>query len=486
MSEIFDVAVIGAGPGGYVAAIRCAQLGLNTVCIDEWKNTKGKASLGGTCLNVGCIPSKALLESSENYFQIQHKVSAHGITAQNVTVDVPVMIARKDKIVTMFTAGIASLFKKNKVKSMHGRGTLLQREASANTWQIKVDDSGNAETIQAKHVIVATGSVPRPLPFAPIDNAMILDNAGALALTEVPKRLGVIGAGVIGLEMGSVWRRLGAEVTILEAMPGFLMAADEQIAKEAKSIFAKEPGLQINTGVNIKSVKVTGDTVTIGYSDSDNQEQVLEVDKLIVAIGRIPNTAGLGLQENGLQVDERGFVMVDQYCRTNLTNVYAVGDVVRGPMLAHKASEEGVAVAETILHVEKGAAGELEAVDFNTVPWVIYTAPEIAWVGKNEQELRAAGIAYKAGQFPFIANGRARAMGETSGFIKVLADEKTDRVLGVHMIGPHVSELISEAVMAMKFSASSQDIACIVHAHPSLSEVFHEAALGVDKRALHI
>lgn len=486
MSEIFDVAVIGAGPGGYVAAIRCAQLGLNTVCIDEWKNTKGKASLGGTCLNVGCIPSKALLESSENYFQIQHKVSAHGITAQNVTVDVPVMIARKDKIVTMFTAGIASLFKKNKVKSMHGRGTLLQREASANAWQIKVDDSGNAETIQAKHVIVATGSVPRPLPFASIDNVMILDNAGALALTEVPKRLGVIGAGVIGLEMGSVWRRLGAEVTILEAMPGFLMAADEQIAKEAKSIFAKEPGLQINTGVNIKSVKVTGDTVTIGYSDSDNQEQVLEVDKLIVAIGRIPNTAGLGLQENGLQVDERGFVMVDQYCRTNLTNVYAVGDVVRGPMLAHKASEEGVAVAETILHVEKGEAGELEAVDFNAVPWVIYTAPEIAWVGKNEQELRAAGIAYKAGQFPFIANGRARAMGETSGFIKVLADEKTDRVLGVHMIGPHVSELISEAVMAMKFSASSQDIACIVHAHPSLSEVFHEAALGVDKRALHI
>ncbi|MER0170524.1 MAG: dihydrolipoyl dehydrogenase [Nitrosomonas sp.] len=486
MSETFDVAVIGAGPGGYVAAIRCAQLGLNTVCIDEWKNPKGKASLGGTCLNVGCIPSKALLESSENYFQIQHKVSAHGITAENVSVDVPVMIARKDKIVTMFTTGIASLFKKNKVKSMHGRGTLLKRDASTNTWQIKVDDNGTAETIQAKHVIVATGSVPRPLPFAEVDNVMILDNAGALALTEVPKRLGVIGAGVIGLEMGSVWRRLGAEVTILEAMPGFLMAADEQIAKEAKSIFAKETGLQINTGVNIKSVKVTGDTVTVGYSDSNNQEQILEIDKLIVAIGRIPSTAGLGVQENGLQVDERGFVVVDQYCRTNLANVYAVGDVVRGPMLAHKASEEGVAVAEMIQHMEKGQTDELETVDFNTVPWVIYTAPEIAWVGKNEQELRAAGIAYKAGQFPFIANGRARAMGETSGFIKVLADEKTDRVLGVHMIGPHVSELISEAVMAMKFSASSEDIACIVHAHPSLSEVFHEAALGVDKRALHI
>lgn len=486
MSETFDVAVIGAGPGGYVAAIRCAQLGLNTVCIDEWKNPKGKASLGGTCLNVGCIPSKALLESSENYFQIQHKVSVHGITVENVSVDVPVMIARKDKIVTMFTTGIASLFKKNKVKSIHGRGTLLQREASAGTWQIKVDDNGTAEIIQAKHVIVATGSVPRPLPFAEIDNAMILDNAGALALTEVPKRLGVIGAGVIGLEMGSVWRRLGAEVTILEAMPGFLMAADEQIAKEAKSIFAKETGLQINTGVNIKSVKVTGDTVTVGYSDSNNQEQILEVDKLIVAIGRIPNTAGLGVQENGLQVDERGFIVADQHCRTNLAHVYAVGDVVRGPMLAHKASEEGVAVAEMIHHVEKGQTDEPETVDFNTVPWVIYTAPEIAWVGKNEQELRAAGIAYKAGQFPFIANGRARAMGETSGFVKVLADEKTDRVLGVHMIGPHVSELISEAVMAMKFSASSEDIACIIHAHPSLSEVFHEAALGVDKRALHI
>ncbi|MDO8893643.1 dihydrolipoyl dehydrogenase [Nitrosomonas sp.] len=486
MAETFDVAVIGAGPGGYVAAIRCAQLGLNTICIDEWKNPKGKASLGGTCLNVGCIPSKALLESSENYYHIKHKLSAHGITTENVSVDVPVMIARKDKIVTKFTTGIASLFKKNKVKSMHGKGTLLKRETSANTWQIKVDDSGSTETVQAKHVIIATGSVPRSLSFAPIDNDRILDNAGALALTEVPKRLGVIGAGVIGLEMGSVWRRLGAEVTILEAMPGFLMAADEQVAKEAKSLFVKESGLQINTGVNIKSIKTSKSNVVINYSDSSNQEQSLEVDKLIIAIGRIPNTTGLGVKDNGLLLDERGFIAVDQYCCTNLTNVYAVGDVVRGPMLAHKASEEGVAVAEMITHLEQGQASENEAVDFNIIPWVIYTAPEIAWVGKNEQELKAAGIVYKIGQFPFIANGRARAMGETSGFIKILADEKTDRVLGVHMIGPHVSELISEAVMAMKFSASSEDIACIVHAHPSLSEVFHEAALGVDKRALHI
>lgn len=486
MAETFDVAVIGAGPGGYVAAIRCAQLGLNTICIDEWKNPKGKASFGGTCLNVGCIPSKALLESSENYYHIKHKLSAHGITTENVSVDVPVMIARKDKIVTMFTTGIASLFKKNKVKSMHGKGTLLKRETSANTWQIKVDDSGSTETVQAKHVIIATGSVPRSLSFAPIDNDRILDNAGALALTEVPNRLGVIGAGVIGLEMGSVWRRLGAEVTILEAMPGFLMAADEQVAKEAKSLFAKESGLQINTGINIKSIKTSKNAVVVNYNDSSNQEQRLEVDKLIIAIGRIPNTTGLGVNDNGLLLDERGFIAVDPYCRTNLTNVYAVGDVVRGPMLAHKASEEGVVVAEMIMHLEKGRVSENEAVDLSIIPWVIYTAPEIAWVGKNEQELKAAGIAYKAGQFPFIANGRARAMGDTSGFIKILADEKTDRVLGVHMIGPHVSELISEAVMAMKFSASSEDIASIVHAHPSLSEVFHEAALGVDKRALHI
>lgn len=486
MAEIFDVAVIGAGPGGYVAAIRCAQLGLNTVCIDEWKNAKGKASLGGTCLNVGCIPSKALLESSENFHQIQHKASAHGITAEGVSVDVPVMIARKDKIVTTFTMGIASLFKKNKVKSMYGRGTLLKREAAATIWQIKVTHDDQSEIIEAKHVIVATGSTPRPLPFAPIDNDRILDNAGALALTEIPKRLGVIGAGVIGLEMGSVWCRLGAEVTILEAMPGFLMAADEQVAKEAKNVFTKETGLQINTGITIRSVKTSGQVVTVDYNDSNNEQQKLKVDKLIVAIGRIPNTVGLGVEDNGLLLDERGFIVVDQFCRTNLDNVYAVGDVVRGPMLAHKASEEGVSVAEMIEHIEKSQTGGIEAIDFNMIPWVIYTAPEIAWVGKNEQELKAAGVAYKVGQFPFIANGRARAIGETSGFVKILADEQTDRVLGVHMIGPHVSELISEAVMAMKFSASSQDIACIVHAHPSLSEVFHEAALGVDKRALHI
>ncbi|HLP81295.1 MAG TPA: FAD-dependent oxidoreductase, partial [Nitrosomonas sp.] len=317
-TEIFDVAVIGAGPGGYVAAIRCAQLGLNAVCIDEWKNGKGKPSLGGTCLNVGCIPSKALLESSENFHHIQHNASAHGISAEKVSVDVPVMIARKDKIVTTFTMGIASLFKKNKVKSMHGRGTLLKREGEESAWRIKVTHDEQSEIIQAKHVIVATGSTPRPLPFVAIDNDRVLDNAGALALTEVPKRLGVIGAGVIGLEMGSVWRRLGAEVTILEAMPDFLMAADEQIAKEAKSVFTKETGLQINTGIKINSIKLSGQTVIVDYNNSNNEPQILEVDKLIVAVGRVPNTQGLGIEDNELLVDERGFIMVDQFCRTNL------------------------------------------------------------------------------------------------------------------------------------------------------------------------
>ncbi len=485
MSKSFDVAVIGAGPGGYVAAIRCAQLGLNTVCIDEWENSKGKISLGGTCLNVGCIPSKALLESSENYFRAIHKFPAHGIKAEGISVDVPLMIARKDKIVTTFTSGIAALFRKNKVTSMHGKGTILKREKNEKTWQIEISNKKAAEKIQSKYVIIATGSTPRQLSFAPIDNEKILDNVGALALTEIPERLGVIGAGVIGLEMGSVWRRFGAEVSILEAMPEFLMAADEQVAKEAYKIFRKEPGLSIQTNIKIKSVKHNKKNVVVEYSDSSSELQKLEVNKLIVAVGRVPNTAGLGSEVIDLKIDDRGCIVVDEFCRTNLTNIYAVGDVVRGPMLAHKASEEGVAVAETILGIESGS-NVTHKVDFNVIPWVIYTSPEIAWVGKTEQELKAAGTPYKAGQFPFIANGRARALGETAGFVKVLADEATDRILGVHMIGPYVSELISEAVVAMEFAASSEDIARIIHAHPSLSEVLHEAALNADGRALHI
>ncbi len=479
MSQSFDVAVIGAGPGGYVAAIRCAQLGLNTVCIDEWQNPQGKASLGGTCLNVGCIPSKALLESSENYERAAHKFSAHGIKLQDLSMDVPVMIARKDKIVAAFTGGIAMLFRRNKITSMHGRGTLLKGGNGGDAWQIEVKNGDKAEVVGAKHVIIATGSTPRQLPFAPVDNERILDNVGALALTETPQRLGVIGAGVIGLEMGSVWRRLGSEVTILEALPGFLMAADEQVAKEAQKIFIKELGLMIQTGVKISAIKTSKKNITVEYADAQGEAQKLEVDKLIVAVGRIPNTAGLGAKNVGLQMDDHGRIKVDSHCRTNLPNVYAVGDVVRGPMLAHKASEEGVAVAEII-------AGQAGHVNLDTIPWVIYTSPEIAWVGKTEQELKAAGIEYKAGQFPFMANGRARALGETSGFVKVLADATTDRILGVHMIGPYVSEMIAEAVVAMEFAASSEDIARIVHAHPSLSEVLHEAALGVDKRALHI
>lgn len=487
MSEIADVAVIGGGPGGYVAAIRCAQLGLSTVCIDAWKNARGRASLGGTCLNVGCIPSKALLESSEQYFQVKHKISAHGIQVENATVDVPAMIARKDKIVTTFTTGIASLFKKNKVKSMLGTGRLLKRTDKDDTWRVEVDNGEHKQTIQARYVIIATGSVPRQLPMIDIDNEKILDNVGALDLPEAPAHLGVIGAGVIGLEMGSVWRRLGSEVTVLEAMPDFLTAADDQIAKEAKKIFSKEPGLAIHTGIEIESIKTSKKSVSVQYRDADGNGQKLEVDKLIVAIGRVPNTADLGADESDLDLDERGFIAVDEYCQTNLTNVYAVGDVVRGPMLAHKASEEGVAVAEAIAAREKGhQLKSTEPVNFDTIPWVIYTAPEIAWVGKTEQALKKAGVAYKVGQFPFIANGRARAMNATSGFIKVIADADTDRILGIHMLGPHVSELISEAVMAMEFAASSEDIASIVHAHPSLSEVLHEASLDTNKRALHI
>ncbi len=479
MAQSFDVAVIGAGPGGYVAAIRCAQLGLNTVCIDEWQNPQGKASLGGTCLNVGCIPSKALLESSENYERAAHKFSAHGIKLQDLSMDVPVMIARKDKIVAAFTGGIAMLFRKNKITAIHGRGTLRKRDSDAEAWQIEVKNGDKTEIVEAKNIIIATGSTPRQLSFAPVDNERILDNVGALALSETPKRLGVIGAGVIGLEMGSVWCRLGSEVTILEALPGFLMAADEQVAKEAQKIFTKELGLLIQTGVKISTIKTGKKNITVEYADAQGEAQKLEVDKLIVAVGRIPNTAGLGAENIGLQLDDHGRIEVDSHCRTNLPNVYAVGDVVRGPMLAHKASEEGVAVAEII-------AGQAGHVNLDTIPWVIYTSPEIAWVGKTEQELKAAGIEYKAGQFPFMANGRARALGETGGFVKVLADATTDRVLGVHMIGPYVSEMIAEAVMAMEFAASSEDIARIVHAHPSLSEVLHEAALGVDKRALHI
>lgn len=487
MDDLYDVAVIGAGPGGYVAAIRCAQLGLKTVCIDDWSNEKDKPSLGGTCLNVGCIPSKALLESTENFARAEHKFTEHGIQMDGLSIDVPTMVARKDKIVKAFTGGIGMLFKKNKVAALHGHGKLLKRAENQDNWSIEVSNSQSgekAQTVYAKHVIVATGSTPRTLESAEVDNDNILDNAGALSLQKTPKKMAIIGAGVIGLELGSVWRRLGAEVTLLEALPDFLSVADTQVAKEAYKTLTRDTGLAIHTGVEINSVRTTKSGVSIRYIDQDKNEQQLKIDKLVVAIGRVPNTAGLGADEAGLELDARGFIEVDELCRTNLPGVYAVGDVVRGPMLAHKASKEGVAVAELI------ASGMMAdcaiPVDLALMPSVIYTSPEIAWVGKTEQALKDAGIAYKAGQFPFMANGRARALGEATGFVKILADAQTDRILGVHMIGPNVSEMISEAVVAMEFAASSEDLARIVHAHPSLSEVVHEAALSVDKRALHI
>ncbi len=469
----FDVVVIGAGPGGYVAAIRCAQLGMSVACVDEWKNPQGKASLGGTCLNVGCIPSKALLESSENFERVSHDFAAHGISATGVQFDVAKMLARKDKIVSDFTSGIGQLFKKNKVTAVHGRASLAGREGEV--WRIAVAGS---EALLARHVIIATGSTPRALPQAPLDGTRIVDNSGALSFSDVPERLAIIGAGVIGLELGSVWRRLGSEVIILEAMPVFMPAADEQVAKEALRAFAKQ-GLKIHLGVQIDKVTQNKKEVNIAWRDAQGATQELLADKLIVAVGRTANTQGLGAVDAGLKLDAAGRIEVDAHCRSNLPNVYAVGDVVRGPMLAHKASEEGVMVAELI-------AGQAGHCDMNLVPWVMYATPEIAWVGKTEQQLKKDGVAYKAGQFPFMVNGRARALGATAGFVKILADAGSDRILGVHIIGAMASELVQQAVLAMAFSASSEDLARTIHAHPSLSEVMHEAALAVDKRALHI
>ncbi|MBE5527846.1 dihydrolipoyl dehydrogenase [Laribacter hongkongensis] len=476
MSQQFDVVVIGGGPGGYVAAIRAAQLGFNTACVDSFKNPEGQPSLGGTCLNVGCIPSKALLQSSENLHAVQHDFAAHGISVNGASMDVGTMLKRKEGIIGKNAAGIAFLFKKNKVANVHGLATLKARQNEK--WVIEVTDNGAVvDTLEATHVIIATGSRPRPLPGVAIDNRVVLDNAGALAMTGVPQRLGVIGSGVIGLEMGSVWKRLGAEVTVLEAMPAFLAAADQQIAKEAFKYLTKQTGLDIQLGVKIGDIKVADDSVSVAY-EVGGEQKVAEFDRLIVSIGRVPNTDGLGAENVGLQVDERGFVVVDDNCHANLPNVWAIGDVVRGPMLAHKASEEGVAVAERI-------AGQKPHIDFGMIPWVIYTSPEIAWVGKTEEQLKAEGIEYKKGTSGFAANGRALGLGMAQGTVKVLACAKTDRILGVHIIGPFASELIAEAVVAMEFAASSEDIARIVHAHPSLSEVLHEACLAADKRALH-
>ena len=474
MSKQFDVVVIGGGPGGYIAAIRAAQLGFQVACVDEWKNAAGGPALGGTCTNVGCIPSKALLQSSEHFDHANHHFAEHGISVGKVQMDVGQMLARKDLVVKQNNDGIQYLLKKNKVTFFHGRGAFAGSTDAGHTVQV----SGAAEeTLTAKHVIVATGSNARALPGTPFDEVNVLSNDGALRVGAVPKKLALIGSGVIGLEMGSVWRRLGADVTILEGLPTFLGAVDQQIAKEAKKAFDKQ-GLKIELGVQVGEIKVGKKGVSVTYTNAKGEALVLDADKLIVSIGRVPNTIGLNAGAVGLALDERGAIVVDADCKTNVPGIWAVGDVVRGPMLAHKAEEEGVAVAERI-------AGQHGHVNFNTVPWVIYTSPEIAWVGRTEQQLKADGVAFKAGTFPFLANGRARALGDTTGMVKVLADATTDEILGVHIVGPQASELIAEAVVAMEFRASSEDIARICHAHPSLSEATKEAALAVDKRALN-
>ena len=476
MSEMqqYDVVVIGGGPGGYVAAIRAAQLGLKTACVDAFIGKDGKPALGGTCLNIGCIPSKALLDSSRQFHNLVHSFKDHGISADNARIDVPAMIARKDKIDKQFTGGITMLFKGNKanpVTPIAGFGTLKANKVVS----IKGHDGKVAE-ISGKHIILAPGSLPIELPFAKFDNVRILDNAGALDINAVPKRLGVIGSGVIGLEMGSVWRRLGAEVTILEALPEFLAAADADVAKAAAREFRKQ-GLDIRLGAKVSKAEIKGEEVHVTYAD-DKGEQTIVVDKLLVSVGRRAATAGLLAEGTGVQLDERGRIAVDSHCKTTAADVWAIGDCVRGPMLAHKASEEGIAVAELI-------AGLPGHVNLDTVPWVIYTEPEIAWVGKTERELKDAGIAYKSGSFPFAAIGRAVAMNETAGLVKILADSETDRILGVHMCGANVSEMIHEAVVAMEFHGAADDLARICHAHPTLSEAVHEAALAVDKRAIH-
>ena len=477
MSKQFDLLVVGGGPGGYVAAIRAAQLGFNVACCESnaYADPKGEPRLGGTCLNVGCIPSKALLHTSHLFEEAGHSFAEQGIGVGTPVIEVGKMLARKNGIVKQLTSGIKGLFKKNKVTLLNGHGSFVGRKqvAGGEVWQMQVGD----DVVEAKEVIVATGSKARHLPGVPVDNEIVCDNVGALDIAAVPKKLAVIGAGVIGLEMGSVWRRLGAEVTILEALPDFLALADVDVAREAAKLFAKQ-GLKIILGIEIGDVKVSQKGVSIDYTDKDGSEHRLDADRLIVSIGRIPNTDGLAAENVGLQLNERGQVEVDSHCRTNLPGVWAVGDVVAGPMLAHKAMEEGVMVAELM-------AGQAGHCNFETIPWVIYTSPEIAWVGKTEQQLKAAGTAYKAGKIPFAANGRALGMGDPSGFVKILACAETDRILGVHVIGANASELISEGVVAMEFAAASEDLARICHAHPTLSEVVHEAALACDKRPLH-
>jgi dihydrolipoamide dehydrogenase len=467
----FDVIVIGGGPGGYVAAIRCAQLGLKTACVDDFTGKDSKASLGGTCLNVGCIPSKALLESSHHYEQLTHGLDSHGIKVTGVKIDVPAMVKNKDDIVGRLTGGIAGLFKANKVTSFHGRGKLLAGK------QVEISSDKETISISAGSIILATGSRPIDIPSAPVDNKNIVDSTGALDFDKIPKKMGVIGAGVIGLELGSVWSRLGSDVILLEAQDEFLPAADKKIASEAKRQFKKQ-GLDIKMSARVTKATPKGKKVVVQYEDSKGEHSI-ELDKLIVSVGRRPNTDNLFAPEAPIELDERGFVEVDDIWQTNIPGVYAIGDLIRGPMLAHKASEEGVAVAEVI-------NGEEPEINYDIIPSVIYTNPEIAWVGQTEQHLKSAGVAIKIGAFPFSASGRAQAMGDTTGMVKMISSSETDEILGVHIIGPQASELLAEAVLAMEYSASTEDLALTIHSHPTLSEALHEAALAVDKRAIHI
>ncbi|HEY3786866.1 MAG TPA: dihydrolipoyl dehydrogenase [Steroidobacteraceae bacterium] len=470
MTDSFDVVVIGGGPAGYPAAIRAAQNKLSVACIDEWKNPDGSATFGGTCLNAGCIPSKALLESSELYHRVREEFAVHGIRTSGVSLELAQMQKRKSGIVKAMTQGILALFKAAGVSALQGHGRLLPGRRVEFTAH-----DGTRRELTAQHVVLASGSAPMELRSAAFDGQRIVDSWGALEFDSVPKRLGVIGAGVIGLELGSVWRRLGSEVVILEALPEFLAIADQQLAKEALRHFKKQ-GLEIRLGAKVSAASVSGDSVQVTYSDPKG-EQTLTVDKLVVCVGRRPYTRDLLAPGTGVELDERGFIKVDQECRTGAQNIWAVGDCVRGLMLAHKGKEEGVMVADLI-------AGRFGEVNYKTVPSVIYTAPEIAWVGQTEEQVKAAGRPYKLGVFPFLASGRARAMEQVQGFAKVIAAQDDDEVLGVHIVGPLAGELIAEAVLAMEYSASSEDLQRTIHAHPTLSEAVHEAALAVDKRAI--
>jgi dihydrolipoamide dehydrogenase len=472
MSEKFDVIVIGGGPGGYVAAIRATQLGLKTACIDSFTDKDGKSALGGTCLNIGCIPSKALLDSSKHFHHLQHDYAAHGISVKDAAIDVPQMIARKDDVVKKLTGGVGQLFKGNKVSFYHGKGRL---GANRNV-EVTPADGGESVALQGDNIILASGSVPIEIPGMPFDGEFIVDNAGALDFDHVPETLGVIGAGVIGLELGSVWNRLGSSVILFEALPDFLALADKDVSKQAAREFKKQ-GLDIRLGTMVKSASVTDGKVNVTVEDASG-ESTHSFARLLVSVGRKPYTDGLLTDDCGVKLTERGQIEVDGESRTSAAGVWAIGDCVRGPMLAHKASEEGIAVAELI-------AGKPAHIHFDTVPWVVYTDPEIAWVGKTEQELQAAGVDYRTGSFPFAANGRALAGGHASGMVKMLADTETDEILGVHIFGANASELISECVVTMEFQGSSEDLARIIHAHPTLSEAIHEAALHLDGRAIH-